>query len=249
MNQFVEIGQVDVFAFLQESRTHGLSEPVTRIDTHGAAVFLAGPDVYKVKRAVRFPFMDFSTLEKRRAACEAEIAVNRTNAPSLYLGLVPITLDRAGLRLGGNGPVVEWSVHLRRFDETATLDRLADKAPLGPALTDKLARAVLAAHQRAPLRDGQIATRVLRRLLSETVDELAQANDVFPCDVVASFGVDLTRTFDHAAPLRRQRTTPSLARSGPSSTHLAISTICVSVRRDVGPGRGRSASPASPSAL
>ena len=93
MTQTTGGDQSDVFAFLQDPRTHGLGQPVTRIDTHGAAVFLAGPDVYKVKRAVRFPFMDFSTLEKRHAACEAEIAVNQTNAPGLYLGVVPITLD------------------------------------------------------------------------------------------------------------------------------------------------------------
>jgi len=54
--------QSAVFALLQDPATHGLREPVIRIDTHGAAVFLAGADVYKVKRAVRFPFMDFSTL-------------------------------------------------------------------------------------------------------------------------------------------------------------------------------------------
>ena len=65
-----------VFAFLGEPATHGLSEPVRRIDTNAAAVFLAGPDVYKVKRAVRFPFMDLSTLEKRRAVCEADIAAS-----------------------------------------------------------------------------------------------------------------------------------------------------------------------------
>jgi hypothetical protein len=61
----------EVFAFLAAPRTHGSSEPVTQIDTHGAAVFLAGSSAYKITRAVRFPFMDFSTLEKRRAACEA----------------------------------------------------------------------------------------------------------------------------------------------------------------------------------
>lgn len=94
--------QLDVFAFLQDPRTHGRTEPVIRIDTHGAAVFLAGPDVYKVKRAVHFPFMDFSTLEKRHAACEAEISVNRGNAPDLYIGVVPITRHADVLRLGGS---------------------------------------------------------------------------------------------------------------------------------------------------
>jgi hypothetical protein len=65
--------QSDVFAFLADPTTHELREPVIRIDTHGAAVFLAGNNVYKVKRAVRFPFMDFSTLDKRRRACEREL--------------------------------------------------------------------------------------------------------------------------------------------------------------------------------
>ena len=58
--------QEAVFRSLSDPRTHGLSEPVARIDTAGAVVFLAGPDAYKVKRAVTFPFMDLSTLEKRR---------------------------------------------------------------------------------------------------------------------------------------------------------------------------------------
>ena len=196
--------QREVFVFLQDPRTYGRTEPVIRIDTHGAAVFLAGPDVYKVKRAVRFAFMDFSTLEKRHAVCEAELAVNRSNAPGLYLGVVPITRDGAVLRLGGNGPVVEWAVHLRRFDENATLDRLAADGPFSPALIDKLAQAVAAAHQQAPPRDGGTATRVLRRLLQETVDELA-ATDLFPAKRVAVFGSALVAAFDQAAPLLLRR--------------------------------------------
>ena len=198
-------GQRDVFAFLQDPATYGRTEPVIRIDTHGAAVFLAGPDVYKVKRAVRFPFMDFSTLEKRHAVCEAELLVNRGNAPDLYLGIVPITRDGHVLRLGGSGEVIEWAVHLRRFDENATLDRLATNGPLSAELIDKLGRAVVAAHRRAPLRDGCTATRTLRRLLQETVDELAAAADVFAPDQVVTFGAALVAQFDLAEPglLRR----------------------------------------------
>ena len=84
-------GQDEVFAFLADPATHRLSQPVKRIDTHAATVFLAGPDVYKVKRAVHFPFMDQSTLERRRAACQTEVLVNRDFTPDLYLGTVPIT--------------------------------------------------------------------------------------------------------------------------------------------------------------
>jgi uncharacterized protein len=116
--------QSDVFAFLADPATHELREPIIRIDTHGAAVFLAGKNVYKVKTAVRFPFMDFSTLDKRRRACERELAVNKADAPGLYLGVVPISKDGFRLKFGGGGSIVEWAVHLRRFDENRTLDRL-----------------------------------------------------------------------------------------------------------------------------
>ena len=198
-------GQRDVFAFLQDPATYGRTEPVIRIDTHGAAVFLAGPDVYKVKRSVRFPFMDFSTLEKRRAACEAELVVNRDNAPDLYLGIVPITCDGGVLHLGGSGEIVEWAVHLRRFDENATLDRLATNGPFSAELIDKLAQAIVAAHRRAPLRAGDVATRTLRCLLHETVDELGAAADIFPPDQVAMFGAAICAAFDQAEPLLLRR--------------------------------------------
>jgi aminoglycoside phosphotransferase family enzyme len=63
MQQHASGDQSRVFAFLADRATHGVREPVTRIDTHGAAVFLADQDVYKVKKAVKFPFLDFSTLD------------------------------------------------------------------------------------------------------------------------------------------------------------------------------------------
>src|SRR5258708_7030898 len=79
-----------VLALLGEPSTYG-GFAVKRIDTHAAAVFLVGDRALKVKRAVRFPFLDYSTLEKRKAACEAELEVNRPFAPDLYRGIVPIT--------------------------------------------------------------------------------------------------------------------------------------------------------------
>jgi aminoglycoside phosphotransferase family enzyme/predicted kinase len=197
--------QEEVFNFLQNPATHGIKEQVNRIDTHGAAVFLAGSDVYKVKRAVRFPFMDFSTLEKRRAACEAEIAVNRKNAPNLYIGVISITRDGGNLRLGGKDEIVEWAVHMHRFDETATFDHLANRGALGVAITDKLARAIAVSHQRAPRKDGETGTRVLHRLLRETTDELAQYPDPFPPKQRSSYATLLEQAFAKAEPLLLRR--------------------------------------------
>ncbi len=189
--------QSEVFAFLGDAATYGISEPVKRIETHGAAVFLAGPDAYKVKRAVHYPYMDFSTLEKRKAACESELVINRETAPSLYLGVVPIARDGSGLHLGGRGEVVEWAVHLKRFDEEATLDRVVARGEeLESQLIASLARAVEAMHRGAPIRDGTHATHALRDALDETLDELRRAPRFVSPPLIASLGGRMTSLFD-----------------------------------------------------
>src|SRR6266545_1077575 len=114
--------QAQVFALMGDPATHA-GQAVNRIETHAAVVFLAGGRAYKVKRAVRFPFLDYSTLEKRKAACEAELVVNRAFAPGIYRRVVAITRNPDGrISLGGAGAPVEWAVEMERFDETATLD-------------------------------------------------------------------------------------------------------------------------------
>src|SRR5262245_16154884 len=85
-----DASQQPVIDFLSDPASHG-GAPVKRIDTHAALVFLTGERALKIKRAVRFPFLDFSTLKKRRTACEAEITVNRAFAPSIYRRVLPIT--------------------------------------------------------------------------------------------------------------------------------------------------------------
>jgi uncharacterized protein len=142
--------QDDVFAFLCQPSTHdGILGQ--RIDTHAAAVFLAGPRAFKVKRAVRFPFLDYSTLAQRRAACEAELEANLPFAPDLYRGVAAITREPDGqLALGGAGEPVEWAVEMRRFDETKTLDKLADRGAIDLALADTLGHVIAIAHAEAP---------------------------------------------------------------------------------------------------
>src|SRR5665647_3841066 len=138
--------QQAVVGFLGDPATHG-GAPVERIVTHAARVFLAGARALKIKRAVRFPFLDYSTLAKRQAACAAEIEVNRALAPAIYRGVVAITRAKDGkLAIGGAGEPVEWAVEMRRFDETQTLDRLADAGQIDSALAGALGSAVARAH-------------------------------------------------------------------------------------------------------
>ena len=167
--------QEPVFALLAEPATHG-GAPVKRIDTHAAAVFLAGDRTFKVKRAVRFPFLDYSTLALRKQACEAELEVNRAFAPEIYRGVVPITRERDGrLALDGHGTPVEWAVEMRRFDEGATLDQLAEAGRIDAGLADALGRAVAAAHATAPYADAGPWVKALADYIDEHVAAFGEA--------------------------------------------------------------------------
>jgi aminoglycoside phosphotransferase family enzyme len=175
--------QSAAIAVLCEPASYGLTgEAVERIDTHGAVVFLAGERAYKMKRAVRFPYMDFSTVQKRRKAVERELRFNRRTAPGLYLGAMALLRDRGGaLRLGEIQPEgpddalerqdkelepVEWLVVMRRFDQQRLFDRMARDGELGPGHLDALGEVVAAFHESAePVQRRGIpgASGVLRR--------------------------------------------------------------------------------------
>ena len=106
-------------------------------ETHMSWVFLAGSHVYKLKKPVRFPYLDFSTMERREAACRAELRLNRRLAPDIYLGVLPLTQDGGGLALGGEGAPVDWLVKMQRLDENSMLDRrIADGRLTVPQLDD-----------------------------------------------------------------------------------------------------------------
>jgi len=144
--------QDEVVRFLESSSTHA-GAAVERIETHGSVVFLAGARAWKLKRAVRYDYMDFSTLNRRKAMCEAEVRINRRAAPAIYRGVVPVTRERDGeLALGGAGVPVEWLVEMVRFDQDTLLDRLAARRRLDLRLMRPLASAVAAFHRDAPRR-------------------------------------------------------------------------------------------------
>lgn len=93
------------------------------IETHISWVFLDGQFVYKVKKPVDFGFLDFRHLEQRRAACEREVELNRRLTNDVYLGVVPITRDSAGLHsIAGEGTVVDYAVHMIQLSDASRLD-------------------------------------------------------------------------------------------------------------------------------
>ncbi|WP_255592045.1 AAA family ATPase [Geminicoccus harenae] len=144
---------VEVLAFLEGG---GLGEPVQRVDTHGAHIFLGRELAWKMKRPVRFSFMDFSTLERRQAVIGRELELNRRTAPGIYRRVLPVMRrDDGRLALGGAGQPVEWLLEMARFPPDAQLDRMAEAGRLTPEIVERLARRVAAFHDEAAVvRDG-----------------------------------------------------------------------------------------------
>lgn len=135
-----------------------------RIDTHAASVFLTADRAYKLKRAIRFSYLDFSTVALREAACRAEVALNRRTAPALYLGVHAITRDAAGrCAFDGGGSVLDWAIEMRRFDQEMLLDRLAERGALDDAIMEQLSAEIASFHAAAeptPGRGGRTSLRI-----------------------------------------------------------------------------------------
>ena len=148
--------QAEAIDFLSAPGSYGAGvADVRKIETHISVIFLAGASAYKLKKAVRYPYLDFSSLEKRRVACEAEIAVNRSAAPMIYRGVVRLARAPDGhLAFGGTGETVEWLVEMARFDEDTLFDRLARKGALDRGRIEELAETVAGFHRNAERRTG-----------------------------------------------------------------------------------------------
>jgi aminoglycoside phosphotransferase family enzyme len=94
------------------------------LETHISWVFLADQFAFKLKKPVRFDFLDFSTPERRRTACEVEVRLNRRLARHVYLDVLPITRHKGRLELDGEGASVDWIVKMSRLPAERSLDRL-----------------------------------------------------------------------------------------------------------------------------
>ncbi len=150
---------------------------VDAVQTHMSWVFLTDRRAYKLKKPVRTPVLDFSTIDRRKADCEAEVDLNRRLAPRVYLGLVPLVVDDGGrLRLGGAGQPVDWLVRMVRLDKRRQLDQAIlshgvhgpHALRLGQVLARFYAGAPRMTSDPGPYRDG-FATEIAANL-QEVVD-------------------------------------------------------------------------------
>ena len=143
--------QRDAIAFLGNPASYGFRVgTVETLNTHISRVFLAGERAYKLKRAIKYSYVDFSTVELRRRACAAELSLNRRTAPELYLDVRAISRRPDGsIGWGRGGTVVDWVVVMRRFAQDGLLDAIARAGGLTPALLYALAAHIAEFHAAA----------------------------------------------------------------------------------------------------
>lgn len=152
------------------------------IETHISHVFVGSKVAWKLKRAVRLPYADFSTVQKRLACCQREVEFNRRTAPKHYLGVRCITLGPDGLAFDGPGELVDAVVEMRAFDQASLLDRLAVRGELTPLLAERLATAIVRLHEACPP-DHRPGSERVAEVLAVNEASLAETR-VFPRDEV-----------------------------------------------------------------
>jgi hypothetical protein len=199
--------QTPVIEFLAAPSTHG-GAPVERIETHASIVFLAGTRAWKLKRAVCYDYLDFSSAERRKALCEAEVCLNRRTAPALYRGVVAIVRSADGaLALGGPGVPVDWVVEMNRFDQDALFDRLAGRDALDLALMAPLARAIAKFHLAATRRTDHGGAAGMAWVVDGNAAGFEeQGKGILDADLAAELTKDSRSALDrHAGRLDRRR--------------------------------------------
>ena len=169
-------------ALLDPARTPLGAAPVTLMETHASWVLLAGDHAWKIKKPITLPFLDYGTLDKRRACCEAELRLNRRYAPELYLDVVAIAGTPDAPRLDGTGTAIEYAVRMRRFTEAMRLDHIAARNELLPAHMSLLAAEIADFHRDAAVAPADSRFGTPDRVLAPALENFAELCALMPAD-------------------------------------------------------------------
>jgi hypothetical protein len=194
--------QSETITFLKAT---GLGLSVETVSTHISVVVLGGDRALKLKRAVRFPYLDFSTAEHRLAACQAELRLNRRTAPNLYLGVRRITRETDGrLALDGAGCLVDAVVEMRRFAQEALFDNMAQRGALTPTLITDLARRIAAFHRDAVVSFDHGGADGIAAVLKIN-DQALRTTSLVSAEAAEAFAEAFRRGFERHADLLEAR--------------------------------------------
>jgi hypothetical protein len=147
---------------------------VNLIETHISLVFLTGSLVYKVKKAVDFGFLDFTSLEKRKFFCEQEVKLNRRLSPSIYLGVVRITKEGDRILMEGKGEPLEYAVKMKQVPEECLMDKLLEKKQLTPKMIEAVSEKLLKFYSAAETGDLIKSFAKPERLKQDTDENFEQ---------------------------------------------------------------------------
>lgn len=210
----------EVMAFLAEQATQekssdsvSPSKTVQKIETHGAIVFV-GPNItFKIKRPVKFSYMDFSTLEKRHRAIAREYEINRNHAPGIYQGIAAIRKSPSGaLTFGDEGEIVEWALRMRSFPQADVLENKLTSAPLPETLTKAFAAMVARYHADAPMDDTANSIAQMRAIIDDLSGVLGSATELIAPEAFHNWHRDIEAELDQCADILRTRSSAGFVR-------------------------------------
>ncbi len=198
--------------FLRSAAAYpGLPQPPDCCETHMSWLFFAGEQVFKLKKPVRHPFLDFSTLAAREFYCREELRLNHRLAPGVYLGLMALQAHDGSLslvpesHLATSGQTLDWLVHMRRLPADRMLSHLMSGGQVRAADIDALAAVLTAFYLRAPktwLTPQDYLGRFQReQAANRAVLQLPQFQDDLRLVLPALAGVDAALA-QHAGPLQ-----------------------------------------------
>jgi aminoglycoside phosphotransferase family enzyme/predicted kinase len=197
--------QAEVTAFLGEGA-------VQHFETHAAHVFLTGDIALKLKKAIRLPYLDYSTLARRKEALDRELKINRAYAPDLYLDVRPIIRSPSGeLGIGGRGTTIDWVLRMKRFPVDSLLSDWVKRGDLDDRLSLSLAAVVADAHARAAARDWD-GVGIMAALEQQLFQAFRAEAALFGHDKVNRFCVLYADRFHHAKALLAARAKAGLVR-------------------------------------
>ncbi len=196
-----------------------------RIRTHISVVLLGAERVFKLKRAVRLPYLDFSTPAQRLQMCEREIALNRRYSAGLYLGVRRVTREADGaLALDGAGEFVDAAVQMRRFADDALFEDMARAGRLDRAMIETLARKVAQAHDAAPPDPRHGGAQAMGRIIDSMAESFQQTPAADMAEIDTHLAALRTTLDAHGPEIDRRR---ARGRVRPCHGDLNLRNICV----------------------
>lgn len=194
------------FLLQPESYPAPVEKRIVHHETHISHVFLTGRYVYKFKKSLKLPFLDFRSLESREYYCRRELELNRRYAPELYDSVVRVTREPHGYAFDGPGATVEFAVRMQQFDESTLFSRLCESGALNETHLDELARTIAEFHRNAAPQPSFSSAASVQKSVRDVLRNIIDANAQLPAPLhVPDFQHRLERLFERLGSLMASR--------------------------------------------